>query len=53
MKYEVYIKCWYQEAGEQEEVMHTSEHIEDAWKFLKENAENYIENYPLIGMGIR
>jgi len=53
--YEVFLKSWYQETPNdiQEEVMCECEYIEDAWIFLKENAENYMEYYPLTEIGIR
>ena len=53
--YEVFLKSWYQEMPNdiQEECMHEFETIEEAFDFLKINAEHYIEYYPLVEMGIR
>lgn len=54
--YEVFLKSWYQEIpndGLQEEIMHEFETIDEAFDFLKINAEYYIEYYPLVEMGIR
>lgn len=53
--YEVFLKSWYQEIPNdiQEDVMFTSDYIEDAWDFLKIHAENYIDCYPLVEIGIR
>ena len=53
--YEVFLKSWYQELpnGIQEESMHEFETIDEAFIFLKLNAEHYIEYYPLVEMGIR
>lgn len=53
--YEVFLKSWYQESPNetQEEVMHTTDNIEDAFIFLKNNADYYIEFYPLEEMGVR
>jgi hypothetical protein len=51
--YKVYIKCWHQESGEQEEIMFSSENIEDCWEFLVKHGLNYIENYPIIEIGIK
>lgn len=53
--YEVFLKSWYQETPNtiQEEVMGTFKYIEDAWIFLKKNADYYIEFYPLEEMGVR
>lgn len=33
--------------------MYECDNIEDAWDFLKRNAEYYIEFYPLMKMSIR
>ena len=53
--YEVFLKCWYQEQPTeiQEERMYECDNIEDAWSFLRQMAECYIEFYPLQEMGIR
>lgn len=53
--YEVVLKSWYQELPNkiQEEIMHECDNIEDAWDFLKQHAEHYIEFYPLTEMSIR
>lgn len=53
--YEVVLKSWYQETPNeiQEEIMYQCEFIEDAWDFLKQHAEHYIEYYPLTEMSIR
>ena len=54
--YEVFLKSWYQERPEiiQEECM-GGEHktIEDAFEFLKMNADEYIDYYPIVEMGVR
>jgi hypothetical protein len=42
--YEVFLKNWYQESPN---------NIIDAWVYLKTHAENYIENYPIVEMGVR
>jgi len=53
--YEVFLKCWYQEIPNdiQEEIMETRDNIDDAFDFLKKHGESYIENYPIVEMGIR
>jgi hypothetical protein len=53
--YEVFLKSWYQEMPNetQEEIMGTFDHIEDAFEFLKKNADHYIEFYPLEEFGVR
>jgi len=53
--YEVFLKSWYQEMPHetQEEIMGTFDHIEEAFNFLKKNADYYIEFYPLEEMGVR
>lgn len=52
--YEVFLKSWYQEIPNniQEEIMFTG-YFEEAFLFFNENANRYIENYPLIEIGIR
>jgi hypothetical protein len=33
--------------------MYSCDNIEDAWIFLKTNAEHYMEYYPIVEMGVR
>lgn len=53
--YQVFLKSCYQECPEliDEEVMYEVDNIEDAYVFLKNNAEHFIEFYPLVEIGIR
>lgn len=53
--YEVFLKSWYQEKPKEieEEIVFTSESIDDAWDFLKMKGDYFIEYYPLLELGIR
>lgn len=53
--YEVFLKSWYQEVPDevQDESILEFETIDEAFEFLKINADHYMEFYPLVEMGIR